>query len=239
MRLPLAVYKLTKMYFGHHGCWHRLREPTFTQAQRDECFPPDEVFPKGLRNWNEKGNGEDFLKFHRLMIRNFKWILEQLPEPRYAYIPWKDFPDWLAPIIDAADPTYRERLEKELEKKIRTAELDDLGQFIEGAAGANDDFPQVHWLVHDLVAKYEALIFGRQPAANMSDMSTACFNEHFWRFHGLIDHWYAQWQREHGEKVDQSALMPHEHAMCERCQTLKSPVSLLPRLEGYIRLRSE
>ena len=238
MRLPLPVYKLVNQYMGHHGCWHRLRDPSFTQQQRDACFPPGELFPHGLRDWTQQGSGVDFLRFHRMMIRNFKWILQQISPCSYAYHPWKELPQWLAPLLDAMDPVYRDKLFLELSDMVNKSTLDDLGRFIEGPE-ANDDFPQVHWLVHDLTAKYESIVFSPQPRANMADMATACFNEHFWGFHGWIDHWYAQWQKNHGEEVDQSPTKPDHYPMCEYCREMKSEVSLLGHWDKYVKLRSQ
>jgi hypothetical protein len=229
---------LVKKYFHHHGCWHALRDPSYPQKKRDECFPPGGSFPKGLRAWNEPGSGEDFLRFHREMIRNFKWIISVAPGPKYSYKPWVDLPIWLAPVLDAMDPFYRQKLGKKLEEMVDSAILDDLGRFIEGPE-ANDEFPQVHWVVHDLVATYEELVFGPQRSADMSAMATAPLNEHFWGLHGWIDEIYARWQTNNGEVVDQTPLEPHEHAMCDACRQLKSNPTFLGRWEAYLKVRSQ
>ena len=113
MELPKNIYDLAQTYFGHHGCWHFLRtidDDLGGQHVRDRCFPPGDLWPKGLRAQGEPGSGEDFLKFHRMMIRNFKWIVMTAAPPKYFYVPWADFPDWLSSILDAMDPFYRQRL---------------------------------------------------------------------------------------------------------------------------------
>ena len=238
MRLPSPIYELAAKYFAHHGCWHELRNPKYSQAQRDECFKPGEMLPNPLRSTREKGCGEDFLRFHRLMIRQFKWIVETAPPPKYEYRSWIDFPSWLSQIFDAMDPFYRQKLSRRLYAMVQDSSLDDLGQFIEGEE-SDDLFPHIHYLAHDAISDYERRVFGPQPTCDMSDMSIALYNEHFWGLHGWIDDIYARWQEHHGEKVDQSALKPMMHEMCERCRAMSGPVSLRVRWSTYLKLRSQ
>jgi hypothetical protein len=51
----------------------------------------------------------------------------------------------------------------------------------------------------------------------MGSPDTAHHNEHFWSLHGWIDELFAEWQRAHGEPVDQSPQPPiaagHGHLM--------------------------
>jgi hypothetical protein len=237
MKLPSPIYDITKKYFAHHGCWHLLRSRSYTQRQRDECFPAGMMLPNPLRYMGEKGSGEDFLRFHRLMLRNFKWIIMSALPPKYEYKPWNDLPVWLASILDAMDPNYRSNLGRRINYLVMSGSLDDLGQFIEGEEG-DDTFPHIHYLVHDVVADYECQHFGPQPLCDMADMTVACYNEHFWGFHGWIDDFYAQWQVQHGEYAEQGPLEPHDHKMCPRCMNMDSPVSLYHRWTEYLRFRS-
>ena len=49
------------------------------------------------------------------------------------------------------------------------------------------------------------------PAVTMNAFGTAPHNEHFWGLHGWIDERLADWQRAHGEAVEQSPLPPSHH----------------------------
>lgn len=239
MKLPAPIFDHAKKYFAHHGCWHELRSPSYSQAVRNKCFPKGEMLPNELHKRGERGCGEDFLRFHRLMIRNFKWIIKAAPPPKYYYAPWSDFPNWLGPILDAMDPFYRRKLNYKLEDMINNACLDDLGQFIEGERN-EPEFPHIHYTVHEIVADYEFSNFGPQPAANMGDPAVSAYNQHFWGFHGWIDEIYARWQMAHGEAVEQDALEPHMHKMCPECEEReKFDDSWLLPWKQYLKARSE
>jgi len=217
MKLPAPIFDLAKKHFACHGCWHRLRlidSPEYQQL-RDKCFPKGELWPNGLKAQGEKGCGEDFLRFHRMMIRNFKWVVKDAPAPKYQYLPWTDFPVWVASVLDALDPFYRQTLSQTLEYMIFNDSLDRLGQFIEGEV---NDFPHIHFTVHGIVHDYEESHFGKQPESDMGYFETAPCNEHFWGLHGWIDEIYARWQRAHGEAVDQSPMVPNMNKMCPECE---------------------
>lgn len=245
MRLPDNIYKLATVYFGHHGCWHYLRlvpDDLGGQEIRANCFPPKEfrLWPGGLRMQGAPGSGEDFLKFHRMMIRNFKWVVMTSGLPKYFYVPWPDFPIWLSSILDAMDPFYRQRLSCAVDEMILNASLDDLGRFIEGSPKIAA-FPDIHSKVHSIVSVYEQAFFGPQPASDMGNPYLSACNEHFWRFHGWIDEIYARWQTAHGENVDQSPLKPMEKMkMCTDCKRrIDSTSPWLAEWQDYLQSRSE
>ncbi|HYM77085.1 MAG TPA: tyrosinase family protein [Candidatus Dormibacteraeota bacterium] len=179
------------------------------------------------------------MKFHRLMIRNFKWILMTVTPQKYFYVPWADFPNWLSEILDAMDPFYRQRLGCAIDEKVLNTTLDELGRLIEGRPD-KATFPDVHSKVHLLVSIYEQNVFGPQPACDMSDPRVAAYNEHFWKFHGWIDEIYARWQTAHGEAVDQSPLKPMEPMeMCPECKhPFESVNPWLAQWQAYLRSRS-
>jgi hypothetical protein len=220
MRLPINIFLLTKKYFKCHGCWHEMRSPSVPKKDRERCFP-------GLRALGEPGAGEDFLRFHREMVRNFKWLIKNAEGPKYDYVQWNHFPNWLEGLLDAFRPPYRRQLRRALEKLVDQPKLDELGVFIEGG-GLKDNFPAIHWMVHGIVSDFERVNFGSQPAADMGKMETSPNNEHFWGLHGWIDNLYASWQTNNGESVDQSALKPHAPKMCEPCQHLRATEFGLP-----------
>ena len=254
MRLPDNIYELAKVYFGHHGCWHYLRlvpDDLGGQQVRDKCFPSGgfNPWPKGLRMQGQEYSGEDFFKFHRIMIRNFKWIITNAHGSPYPYVPWTDFPDWLSSMLDAMDPFYRRKLICAIEAMILGGSLDELGRFIEGSPDGRQEQiarmpalprPNIHPTVHILVSVYEKNVFGPQTDCDMSNPYLAVYNEHFWRFHGWIDEIYARWQTAHGQSVEQSPLKPMkcEH-MCPDCGQLFDQANpWLSQWQEYLQSRS-
>jgi hypothetical protein len=219
LNLPPPIFDRVKMAFAHHGCWHDLRSSTSSGARalRNKCFGKGELgklWPDGLKAQEEAGSGKDFFLFHRLMIRNFKWIIKDAM-PKYQYAPWTDFPCFVASALDAMDPCYRQELAKRLDYMTANGSLDDLGRFIEGP---DSNYPYIHFVVHGIVHDYEDSHFGSQFESDMGVFQLAAFNEHFWRFHGWIDEIYARWQIAHGEDVNQTPLEPGSMShMCREC----------------------
>jgi hypothetical protein len=219
MKLPSPIFELVRAKFSCHGCWHRLRMPDSSRAQaiRNRCFGKGELgtlWPKGLQAQENPGSGQDFLLFHRLMIRNFKWIVEHA-KPSYQYRPWVDFPPFVASALDQTSASYRRDLDKKLNDMVVNATLDDLGRFIEGS----DSFtPHIHFMVHGIVHDFEEDNYGAQPESDMGRFQVAALNEHFWGLHGWIDEIYAKWQRAHRQKVNQIAAKPNTmRNMCLDC----------------------
>jgi Common central domain of tyrosinase len=215
MKLPSPIFESVKSAFAHHGCWHSLR--VFgTNADLARCFPQGAMLPNVPRLVPNCGCGEDFLRFHRLMIRNFKWIIDNSPLPKYRYASWTDFPDWLSPLIDGVtSATYRQELAGTLNSMISNSNLDALGQFIEGE---KNDGPHIHYIVHELVHDYEESHYGPQTESDMGVPALSPCNEHFWAFHGWIDDIYARWQTAHGESPNRTSLKPMlKMDMCAEC----------------------
>jgi hypothetical protein len=238
MELPKNIYPLVQEHMGHHGCWHKLRREDFNQEARNRCFsargPSHWPWPKGLKEQGQQGSGDDFLKFHRLMIQNFKWIVENAPGPRFSYIPWQQFPGWLIDIFKKVNPKYVIRVNEDLDGIVHdsTKTSDDLGSRIEGPqTGAA--FPNIHSNVHGAVHDYEFERFGSQTTScDMGKASVAMLNVHFWGFHGWIDNYYASWQISHGEPVDQSPVKPVTmREMCADC----GPGALDPTDDAWVK----
>lgn len=218
MRLPDPIYAEVKSQMMHHAPWHLAR------IRRSRLFPqswPDWdrarlVFPS-VKFLDEAGCGEDFLRFHREMIRHYKWILNQHPQIPVTYSPWAQFPAWLE---QRFSPAYISAAKGQITNLIQNGTADELGNFIEatwldGSPGSN-----IHNRSHGEIAAYEALTFPndtRLDDASMGSPDTAHHNEHFWGLHGWIDELFAEWQRAHGEPVDQNPLAPaamgHGHPM--------------------------
>jgi hypothetical protein len=190
-----------------------MRNASTPKDVRERCFP-------GLIQEGLPGSGRQFLDFHRKMIREFKWYVINTPGPRYDYRPWRELPAWLAGLMDASLPQYREHQLATIDSIIQCQDADDLGHFLEGCGPHNE--PGLHGYVHGLVSAYECVFFGKQPLSDMASQATAIYNEHFWGLHGWIDKFYANWQRLRGELVDQSPLAPDPHPapMCPECQPM-------------------
>lgn len=211
MRLPLAIYDLAFPAFAHHGCWHDMRDGLYDDNVVKRCFP-------GLIQAGDPGSGQQFLEFHRHMIRHFKWILLQVKELDYEYRPWVELPPWVVSYMDINfHPGYLESQLFNIERAVKERSLDELGMIIEGTIShAQPD--GVHAWVHDAVSWWETQMLGHPaPGADMGKQHTAIFNDHFWRFHGWIDHFYARWQQLGGEAVDDSPLATHPTPICTEC----------------------
>jgi hypothetical protein len=217
----------------HHAPWHIARFP-----ENQDMRGPDTQLPD-LKGLDEVGSGEQFLRFHRVMIRIFKWVLENTPEPKYEYKPWKEFPSWLTNDFEAARPGYLSSVYAEVERLSNEGSADDLGNCIESTLIDRRPVANIHNLAHGTIHGYETRNFGpnnqRLRDAGMNSFSTAPHNEHFWGLHGWIDERFAHWQLINGEIVDQSPLPP-EHSGHERMFRLEFKVlpSVAPELERQV-----
>ncbi|MCG3160287.1 MAG: hypothetical protein JMDDDDMK_01356 [Acidobacteria bacterium] len=222
MRLPEHIYHAVKPHFSHHAAWHEAR---LSNA-------PENHFP-GLIKTDKPGSGEQFLRFHREMIRVFKWIIANTPGPQYRHVPWEKLPDWLANLFEAAQPNYLTAAYAEIDRLIVEGTADELGNFIEATGVSQHPHKNIHNRAHGTIAGYENLTFGANNArladAKMNNFSSAPHNEHFWGLHGWIDDVFAKWQQQHGETVDQSPLQPdHSGHMHLLSATHPAPPALSP-----------
>jgi hypothetical protein len=209
MRLPDELYHAAKPVFAHHAPWHAVRRPANAHLRG-----PGTAFPN-LKGTNEAGSGEQFLRFHRDMVRVFKWLLINTPGSTYAYSPWEQLPSWLADVFEAARPGYLAIAYAHVEQLINAGSADDLGNYIEATALAvGQNGSDLHNRAHGTIDHYESDHFGadteRLVDARMGSFATAPHNEHFWGLHGWIDNRFAAWQLAHGEAVNQSPLAPHD-----------------------------
>src|SRR5262245_14246136 len=96
MRLPQALYQAVKAAFAHHNPWHlaRMRPASLPPQWQAAWQAARQQFPNA-RFLDEMGSGEEFLRFHRLMVRNFKWLIAHTPNANFQYEPWPQFPQWL------------------------------------------------------------------------------------------------------------------------------------------------
>jgi hypothetical protein len=232
------VYCLALRYFNCHGCWHLVRRLSGNNGKkiRNTCFPPNDLWPAGLQEQGAQGSGDDFLKFHRQMVRNFKWILTQVPSSP-AYPPWSKFPGFVTDLFDVENSNFRRTFESDLQHMIEQDSSDALGRFIEDGQGATMKDMSVHSKAHGLIGLYEAKLFGgAAKVADMGNFNSSALNEHFWGLHGGIDEIYAHWQRLHGEKPVQSALKPDEPMpMCDVCHAAQTSAPFWTlELEKYL-----
>lgn len=187
-------------------------------------------FPN-LKFLNEAGSGEEFLVFHREMIRHFKWQVDQTPEADYRYEPWPDIPSWIVAAFEQSQPGYLAAAQAEIQRLVQVGTLDELGAFIEATQTALNPARNLHNRTHGLISAMErnvtiaaaSLLSIFSPVvpitvddADMGNLATSPHNDHFWQLHGWIDERYADWQRAHGETVDQSPLEHMHHGMFVR-----------------------
>ena len=73
LRLPTALYNAVKPVFAHHAPWHlaRVRPQNLPAAAQAAWQAARQQFPN-LKFLDEAGSGEEFMHFHRVMVRNFK-----------------------------------------------------------------------------------------------------------------------------------------------------------------------
>lgn len=209
MRLPDTLCDAMRPHMNHSG-WHiaRLREQWLPIGERPDWRIARNEYPN-VKYLDEPGSGREFLVFHRNMIRSYKWFLTQPSAAQVVYQPWREIPDWLAARFHpgAMGATYARILHL-----IRYGTADQLGSYLERNELDTSPGCNMHNLAHGYIARHEAENFVNDPrlaGAGMTDLSTACFNEHFWGLHGWMDEIYAMWQRLHDEPVNQEALDPN------------------------------
>ena len=218
MKLPTALLGAVRNTMGNHGDWHLARRPRrwIPVEDRPKWSQAREHYlnPKFV---TEKGSGREFLEFHRMMVRHFRWLIENTPGHNYVFIPWTDVPDWLRAGPDNPRGFSDEYL---AEQNTKTSNLinnnsastaDQLGSFLESTDVYDSSGLNFHNHSHGLIAGYEYKAGSGYEGAEMDDFATAHYNEHFWNLHGLLDETYASWQRAHGETPDQSPLDPGVH----------------------------
>ncbi len=213
MRLPDVLYNALREQMGNHGNWHLARQrrgwlPVAVRRSWEQARQENTT----LKFLDEAGSGEEFLTFHRHMVRHFKWLCDpaNLPGHSYRFEPWTELPAWLAAMYP---PGWLGDAYGGILRLIRYGTADELGSFIERTERDYTAGSGVHNRAHGYIARFEAVKYPNDPRmenAAMTDLSTAHFNEHFWGLHGWIDEIYAMWQRAHGQEVDQSPMMPHE-----------------------------
>lgn len=209
MRLPEHIYTALKPHMAHHAPWHVARRPG-NEAMRG----PGTAFPT-LLGLLDVGSGEQFLRFHRDMVRVFKWVLANTPGPAYTYTPWPELPPFVADLFEANDPGFLAGVYSRTIELVAQSTAEQLGAFIEATLTSTEPRRGLHDSTHGAVDQYEVGQFGAGAAglkdARMNAFGTAPHNEHFWGLHGWIDERFADWQRAHGEAVDQSPLPPSHH----------------------------
>lgn len=200
-------------HFGTHRCWHVARLESQEELRRK--FPGE--CGSRLYSRGEPESGCDFLHYHRRMIRHFKWVIANTSGVTYRYDPWTGprVPDQIEKLLQA-DGFDLAAAYQGIEELVAGGTASDLGGFIEanipgGGRPGSAIHAEIHWAIHDWESD-----LGGDPDADMGDMGTAPANEYFWKLHGWIDELYANWQRAHGETVDQSPAPMHDpHVKCD------------------------
>jgi len=213
MRLPDPLYRAVKPLFVSHSRWHVARHP-----ERADLRGPGTEFPD-LLSVDRKGSGEQFLRFHREMIRVFRETAAEFSDTGFFYEPWPALPVWLVDFFQWSQPGFLEGALARTRELVRTGTGDDLGNFLESTRVTTHPFRGLHSMAHANVAAYEEHRFGSDhPAlrdAAMDRSETAPHNEHFWGLHGWIDERYAE-LLERSPKPDRRRGVIHEPSTSAR-----------------------
>ena len=213
-RLPANIYQACIAPFAHHAVWHTARHPDwsgFAKARK--------VFPN-IKLINQAGTGEEFLRFHRMMVREFKWIVANTAGPAYAYEPWPALADFVVQSLDQDPPDYVAGAVARIAQLVTSGTADELGNFIEATEFGGVPQPGIHNASHGAISDFEHLPGNSD--ADMDDLAQAPHNEYFWHLHGWIDGLFADWQRNHGEAVDQSPMQPMDMGVTHPLVALSS-----------------
>jgi hypothetical protein len=221
MLLPAPLQDALRDHLSFHGCWHVAREPgqeVLRRRFKGECSAE-------LHALDQEGSGCDFLRFHRRMMRHFRWTLGRTPTPDFRLETWVGpvLPPWVEDAIRADRPEFDLGAAYEtIGRLARDGTIEELGTFIEqNPSNASRPGAGIHTRVHRAVARFESTLYGTDRTGLMSDLRRAPLNIFFWTLHGWIDDFHAEWQRRHGETPDQSpAEMEHVHVTCVGVPTL-------------------
>ncbi len=199
MRLPENLYESVKQAFDFHNAWHFSRN-------RKEWIPQDlhraweearAIFPD-LKYLDEEGCGEEFLQFHRHMVKIFKWLVDNTDGHDFTYTPWSEIPDFVETVfinVFRTPDDYVASAQSTIDSLVTNGSLDDLGNFIEATnLGSGSNSANIHNLGHGAVATFESQDFPDDETQNDASMGfsfTAHHNEHFWGLHGWIDEIFA------------------------------------------------
>lgn len=211
MILPEALVGAIRHHMATHGDWHiaRHRERWLPMDEREDWRRARAAYPD-IKYLDEAGAGEEFLEFHRMMIRHYKWILLNTPGHNVKWYVWPRVPAIYMQRLPAhARTSALAGIERIIQDPASTAE--DLGAFIERTRLVTTPGSDVHNLLHGVIGNIENEMYPNHPqrfAASMADLSVAHYNENFWILHGWIDDIYARWQTAHSIAVDQSPLDP-------------------------------
>ncbi len=211
MRLPDRLCGAVKPLFASHGRWHAARVPV-NRALRG----PGAEFPD-LRALNEPGSGEQFLVYHRQMLRTFAREVRRV-DPAFAIPSWSAIPPWLADFFSWSQPGFLEGALARTREIVRRGTAEELGSFLESNLVSTDPFRGLHNMAHANIAAYEEHRFGADHPglrdAGMESPHASPHNEHFWGLHGWIEEWHSElrWRRGEVEVGEETAPAGEAHA---------------------------
>lgn len=203
MKLPEPILASVRQAFEpHHIFWHVARIPeTEVPPEIRQLWEQSRAAFPALIARGSPGAGEQFLRFHRDMMRNYKWILQQHAGHGVTYLPWTAIPENVSGTLEGWGLDVQMHLRR-VGELISQHSVDDLGNFIEpNPAGVG-----LHDYSHGAVTELEQ--DSTPEEFSMGNPATSHRNLVFYELHGWIDERLADWQRANGEQVDQSPLDP-------------------------------
>jgi hypothetical protein len=172
LRLPDPLYRAVRSMTAPHASWHHAR------ANRA----------------GEPGGGEQFLSYHRRMLRSFEETSEREGVRDPSSQSWREIPYWLSQFFGWAQPGYLAGALSRVREVVERGSADELGRFLEKPPSSAHPFSGLHEAAHSLIAIYERQLFGEDHPdlqdADMSSVETSPNNAHFWGLHGWIDGLY-------------------------------------------------
>lgn len=198
MKLADNAYNSIKPHMASHAQWHVARIPKrlVPVNERAAWSAARAAFPT-MVPWDQRGAGEQFLKFHREMLNHFNQMFPPKSAVAAACTPWTTLPEKLR---DCFSKEYWVAFDAKVEQLIECGTLDELGNFLEATDLDTSLGSGVHNLAHGFIAYLEANEHPTHPRlvdAGMDSPFTAHHNELFWRLHGWIDGFYEEWERRH------------------------------------------
>jgi hypothetical protein len=174
--------------------------------------------------FGQPGSGLEFFTFHRTYIAQFHaWYDVQPDADQAAVAAWTAIPAELKdPAVTGWDGTRQVQEQRIVSNNPPFADADDLGQYVEGG---------IHgWLHGAAAAAYGESILN----TFHSPQST-----YFWQLHGLVDHWWTQFQPPKSLIKDVIDSKGHQKAEIKEIEKVRVKEAIKEHIKEAIKERPE